>query len=564
MKQVRLEFIDQQEDIIEKERRLHQPKHKRLEYVAGWNIHQLVKDAKKCRPTLHTRQGFYLKSSVSDIASVYSYRSSKSKSSTSRRSCMTTVTSPTLSTTFRLYDILRFHPAHGSNVVLSNDRQVASRKTQSFCNGIVFGHRPVKFGETVHLRFNKVRTDWRGCVRLGFTPHNPTRCDPKSLPRYAVPDLRRRSRFWAVPIAEKYATKYNIFSFMCKEDGSVSYMINNEGKGTFLTGLETKISLWPMLDLYGKVEEIAIVDDEAAELGAAILGHVEDEDEEEEDLGSGMSPGKRGKLQSGGRARGDYVMFHETRGKNVKLDLRQTTAKRFDSFWNSLSFTRKPLRRFDMTFLEILKVESNYAGGLGVGATNMNPATMKSSELPDNAELLTVKPAQYWRISRDIETEEGDQLGFVLDGNGQITYSKNGNPQEMLFSDVPVKDPIWLIFDIYGSTTMIKLMGRITCHDPSDTTNVGRFAFDNIQEDETEKECLMCFKKDRSRDCTIQPCGHTTLCHWCAITCMVKQQLRFIVCPVCGGPVNDVVRILRRKYVNKSPEVSVDEENEPT
>ena len=35
---------------------------------------------------------------------------------------------------------------------------------------------------------------------------------------------------------------------------------------------------------------------------------------------------------------------------------------------------------------------------------------MKSSELPDNAELLTVKPGQYWRISRDIETEEGKHM----------------------------------------------------------------------------------------------------------------------------------------------------------
>ena len=56
----------------------------------------------------------------------------------------------------RIYDLLRFHHNHGSNVVLSNDRYTATRKAGSFCNGIIFGHRPVKFGETIHLRFNKV------------------------------------------------------------------------------------------------------------------------------------------------------------------------------------------------------------------------------------------------------------------------------------------------------------------------------------------------------------------------------------------------------------------------
>lgn len=38
----------------------------------------------------------------------------------------------------------------------------------------------------------------------------------KSLPSYAVPDLTRQSRFWGIPIAEKYATKFNIFSFTFK------------------------------------------------------------------------------------------------------------------------------------------------------------------------------------------------------------------------------------------------------------------------------------------------------------------------------------------------------------
>nr|NP_001071769.1 Neuralized-b protein [Ciona intestinalis]XP_026691144.1 neuralized-b protein isoform X1 [Ciona intestinalis]BAE06572.1 Ci-Neuralized-b [Ciona intestinalis] len=550
-KERHMHLIHHNDDVIEQELRLRQPKHKRLEYVAGWNIHQLVKDARKSRPKLHTRDGFHLKSSFSDVSSLFehgsTYSSMRGSTSTksSKRSSITAVTSTTLSTKFRFYDMLRFHPVHGSNVVLSCDRQVASRKPDSFCNGLVFGHRPVKFGEAIHLRFNKVRPDWRGCIRLGFTPYNPARCNSASLPSYAVPDLSRRSRFWAIPIPEKYATKYNIFSFVCKDDGSVSFMINNEGKGIFATGLSTKISLWPMLDLYGKVEELAIVDDETAERGSELLLDSDCDDSDSETDGHF---GRKTKRSSLSKSSENVVAFHDTCGRNVRMDSRRTVAKRFDSFWNALTFIAKPLRTSDMTFIEIAKVEANYAGALGVGLTNVNPATLKSEDLPDNADLLVVSPGKYWRISRDIETEQGDQLGFILEPDGRMVYSKNGSKHKVLFDKISTKEHNWLICDLYGSTTTVKLMGRIKSFDPKqEVTEKYNFSIDHVQDEETELECLMCFKKDRRRDCTIQPCGHIALCHWCAITCMVKQQLRFIVCPVCGGPVKDAIRILRRK-----------------
>jgi len=84
-----------------------------------------------------------------------------------------------------------------------------------------------------------------------------------------------------------------------------------------------------------------------------------------------------------------------------------------------------------------------------------------------------------------------------------------------------------LLLRIYPNNTRT-LVGKIRSYDPSDPALLMKYNFENhLHEDEGEKECLMCFKQDRARDCTIQPCGHLTLCHWCAITCMVKQQLRY-------------------------------------
>jgi len=133
-------------------------------------------------------------------------------------------------------------------------------------------------------------------------------------------------------------------------------MINNEGKGLLLTGLRTKISLWPLLDLYGKVEEIAIIDDETAEKGTELFSDETADERSVED----NSTENNAKINS--EKSGFVLKFHSIHGINIRMDMRQTTAKRFDSFWNALTFTQLPLKPFDITFVEVLKVEANYAG----------------------------------------------------------------------------------------------------------------------------------------------------------------------------------------------------------
>ena len=145
-------------------------------------------------------------------------------------------------------------------------------------------------------------------------------------------------------------------NFFVVDDGSVSYMINNEGKGQLLTGLKTKITLWPLFDLFGKVEEIAIIDNETLERGLEMLT-----DEKNPDYDSDDSTNERERKNTS-RSSGYVVSFHSTHGQNIRMDTRLTTAKRFDSFWNALTFTQQPLKPFDITFIEVLQVEPHYAG----------------------------------------------------------------------------------------------------------------------------------------------------------------------------------------------------------
>nr|XP_039252254.1 protein neuralized-like [Styela clava] len=563
----RLRIIGNDDDVIEREKELRLPLHKRLEFVAGFDIHQLVRDARQHRHTLHTRDGFYLSTSPSELATLFqrsptrgALRSSTRASIKSAKRLMTSAKSSQNSTTSSSKqsantntsssgsnqtlpsspdinsDLLRFDYIHGANVTLSCDRYTATRRHNSFCDGIVLGHRPIKVGERIHFRFNKVRRDWRGGFRLGFTTQNPSTLSTNTLPSYAVPDLSRKSRFWAVPVPDKYVAKNNLFSVLLQRDGRVLYFINNENKGTFLKGVNYKKRQWPVMDLYGRVIQITIVDDETAAQGNASFST---NDSDDEDGGHGTTAEIQDARSCG---------FHETCGRNIRMDARRCIAKRVDSFWNSLTFLSESLRPHDVIYVEIAKANTNYAGALGVGVTNVNPASINIHELPDNADLLTKNTSQYWNMSRDVETCEGDQLGFEMNTDGRITCSKNGECAISHLNADLSRKPLWLAFDVYGSTTTIRLMGIIRAYDPSIPPHEQERRYtlniDDVIASDDDTECMMCFKKDRQRNCAIQPCGHVTLCSWCAITCMVKQSLRFIVCPICGGPVRDVIKIL--------------------
>jgi len=79
-----------------------------------------------------------------------------------------------------------FHRAHGSNIELLQNRQVA-RRHRSFANAIAFSHRPLAPGETFLFEIEEQELGWAGHVRCGVTIHNPRKL--QSLPQYLLPDF---------------------------------------------------------------------------------------------------------------------------------------------------------------------------------------------------------------------------------------------------------------------------------------------------------------------------------------------------------------------------------------
>ncbi len=153
---------------------------------------------------------------------------------------------------------LRFHRRHGENIRLEREG-FRARRVESFCKGVLFTDRPVNVGERVCLRLTDMSTRWSGVIRVGFAAHNPSSLGP--LPKYACPDLTKRPGFWAKALSDRYSSASGTtVHFYVTAGGDVHFGVDGQDVGVFFSGVDTRQTLWGLVDLYGNCTGVELVD----------------------------------------------------------------------------------------------------------------------------------------------------------------------------------------------------------------------------------------------------------------------------------------------------------------
>lgn len=158
------------------------------------------------------------------------------------------------------YQALQFHPLTGRNVILTQDRTVASRVENEFCQGYVFTQRPIKYGEQFIIQILKNDSLYGGSLAVGLTSCNPSNLLPSDLPDDSDV-LLDRPEYWVVskdigqviPIQRGDEIKFSVTMA-----GEVQISRNDNAPITLMF-IDQSLQLWGFFDVYGSTQGIRVL-----------------------------------------------------------------------------------------------------------------------------------------------------------------------------------------------------------------------------------------------------------------------------------------------------------------
>ncbi|KOB69920.1 putative neuralized [Operophtera brumata] len=238
-----------------------------------------------------------------------------------------------------------------------------------------------------------------GVFRFGFTTHDPASF-AHSLPKYN-PDLLNKPGIWVRALSERFCENDNILYYYVNSAGYVHFGINGAEKGLFYSGMDMRKDTLSLIPL----------------------------------------------------------SLHRTKGRNVQYVNDRGVAARFeDEFCQGYVFTARPMRPRQTIVVQVLVTEAAYAGSLTIGLTSCGPSTLRTCDLPDDAEWLLDRP-EYWVVRRDAANgmRRGDKLAVTLTLDGEVQVSRNWSiPITIMHVDHTLRK--WAFVDICGATQKVRIL----------------------------------------------------------------------------------------------------------
>lgn len=153
---------------------------------------------------------------------------------------------------------VQFHHVHGPNVQLSANKLIA-RRTQGFCQALVFSNRVILPNERVYIKVLEIAKGWSGTIRFGFTSVDPATLRYQ-MPKHACPDMTNAGHTWARALADEVVRRNSVIHLSYNTNGYIHYGINNQDCGIFYANVNTSQNLWFIVDIYGLTAAVELID----------------------------------------------------------------------------------------------------------------------------------------------------------------------------------------------------------------------------------------------------------------------------------------------------------------
>ncbi|XP_077378575.1 E3 ubiquitin-protein ligase NEURL3 [Festucalex cinctus] len=240
------------------------------------------------------------------------------------------------------------------------------------------------------------------------------------------------------------------------------------------------------------------------------------------------------------------ITFHQLAvGDKIQLSRKCCLAMRScATYKEGLVFSNRPVRVRERIRLRVEDDNAIWHGALRVGFTNVDPDSrflpLPKVAIPDLTDIRG-----HWAAPVNATLcRAGTELEFWMSSRGSLYIAnQSGESYRLLSKKINLTKPLWAMFDVYGQTGSILLLGskiraglftRKSCQitPPSlDTDFLSSVDLSCLNLLATTdggegKKCLVCM--DHAVGVTL-PCGHRCLCNKCAF----KIYRLHGTCPLC-------------------------------
>ena len=154
----------------------------------------------------------------------------------------------------------------------------------------------------------------------------------------------------------------------------------------------------------------------------------------------------------------DILQFHTCHGTGITLSENSSVATRGEDFCNGIAFSAKPVKIGQKVCIELV-TNSDWSGAIRIGLTRHDPGRTDPASLPRYAcPNLTNQPGNWARALNEKYADNGNRITFYLNSQGQLHYFINKEHKGVFLNNLPTDLTLWVLFDIYGSSTSAKFV----------------------------------------------------------------------------------------------------------
>lgn len=146
-------------------------------------------------------------------------------------------------------------------------------------------------------------------------------------------------------------------------------------------------------------------------------------------------------------------------GPKIELSENNTVARRYEGYCYSVCLSDRPLRVGKTLHFNITETEMGWMSNMNIGIIYKSPYDLAPGSLVtcDGNLSVSIPDTEVFVFKKFYSID--NLYAFSVDKDGKAHLSPNVTYDDIVFTGVDVNKTFWAIFNIFGDTKAVKLLG---------------------------------------------------------------------------------------------------------